>query len=95
MANYDPRAMYKTKLRVQNRIYELTLPSHLFEDVRVRGELSSVIKALDPATATSTVIGSFLYPVEIMTVEPVRGPSEAGDAFERPQLMEIEVRFFY
>ena len=91
MAAYNPGAFYKTKMRVYNNIYETVLAAHLFEDVRVRGELSSVIKSLDPAISTSTVVGNFRYPVEILSVKPVENPAAGGDAFETAQIIEIKV----
>ena len=91
MATVNPGGFYKTKMRVYNNIYETVLAAHLFEDVRVRGELSSVIKSLDPTTSTSTVVGNFRYPVEILSVEPVGNAAAGGDGFDSAQVMEIEV----
>ena len=91
MATVNPGGFYKTKMRVYNNIYEPVLAAHLFEDVRVRGELSSVIKSLDPTTSTSTVVGNFRYPVEILSVEPVGNAAAEGDGFDSAQVMEIEV----
>ena len=81
-------SLFKTKVRVNNSIYELILAPHLFEDVRVRGESSSVIMNIDSTTAISTVMGKFKHSVEILSVEPYK---EQRNQVDEAQAMETEV----
>ena len=62
--------IYKTKFRVDNKIFETYMLQDLFEDLRVRGKDSSVVHGLNPESAISTVVGEFKYPVEILSVFP-------------------------
>ena len=51
--------LYKTKVRVHNKIYQVILLQDAFEDLRVNGIASSVVNSLDTNTSVATVIGSF------------------------------------
>ena len=86
-------AAYKCKIRVNNNIFQPLLTAEEFEDVRTKGLDSGVVKIFLPADATSTVIGQFKYPLEILSVAPVKcsRPGPAGEGVDGPQAMEFEV----
>ena len=85
----------KTKVRVHNRMYEMTIPKYQFEDVNVRGLGSSVIQALNPEDACSTVLGNYKYPVEIIYAEPLGlHNKETTNDEVQAQVMDIEVCIF-
>ena len=82
-------ALYKTRIRVDNNIHEVILSAQSFEDVRVRGESSSVIMNLQGTSAISAVVGKFKNSVEILSVEPY------NDQNVESQAMETEVTYIY
>ena len=84
---------YKCKVRVHKNIFEPVLTAEEFEDIRRKGINSGVVKIFRPADASSTVISQFKYPVEILSVAPVRysTPGPAGEGVDDAQAMEFEV----
>ena len=50
--------LYKTKFRVENLVYEEILNSAQFEELRVHGMESSVVRTLVRSSFTSAVIGN-------------------------------------
>ena len=82
-------APVKVKLRYHNYIHEMVLPLYVFKDLRTLSASSSVVKGLDPRDATSTVIGNFQYPLEIMSAQC------QGQEIDQATAMEFEVSKFY
>ena len=78
----------KVKLRWHNYIHEMVLPLFVFKDLRTRGASSSVVQGLDPREATSTVVGNFHYPLEIISAEC------QGKEIDQATAMEFEVSIF-
>ena len=70
MASLDVSSLYKVKFCVNNYIYEEVMSAELFEDMRVNGLKSQVVKKVRQSDALSLAIGSFKHPVEIMYLEP-------------------------
>ena len=85
--------MMHVKVRVNNMIHDITIPHYLIEDINTRGIRSSVITSLDPQTATSTVIGNFMHPVDIMLTEPVNN-AVADQEEAQVQVMDVQVSMF-
>ena len=81
----------RIKVRVHNKMYDMTIPKYQFEDVNVRGLGSSVIQALTPEDASSTVLGNYKYPVEIISAEPLGVQNNATNDEVQVQVMETEV----
>ena len=80
--------IYKTKFRVENLVYEEMLNPAQFEELRVHGMESSVVRTLVRSSFTSAVIGNFNHKVEIMSVIPA---SIQQNDIEQVQAMETEV----
>lgn len=85
--------MMHVKVRVNNMIHDITIPNYLIEDINNRGIRSSVITSLDPECATSTVIGNFMHPVDILLTEPVNKPVTDQEQ-PQVQVMDVEVSIF-
>ena len=83
--------LMQVKLRVNNLIHDVTIPHYLIEDINNRGIRSSVIMSLDPKDSTSTVIGNFLHPVEILMTQPVNQPVTQETTAEA---MDVQVSNF-
>ena len=81
------------KVRVNNMIHDITIPHYLIEDINNRGMRSSVITSLDPESATSTVIGNFMHPLDILLTEPVNKPVTDQEQAQ-VQVMDVEVSIF-
>ena len=77
--------LMQVKLRVNNLIHEITIPHYLIEDINNRG------MSLDPKDSTSTVIGNFLHPVEILMTQPVNQPVTQETTAEA---MDVQVSNF-
>ena len=86
--------MYKARVRVHNDIFEPVLTATEFDDIRVKGINSDIVKIFLPHDVVSTVIGKYKHPVEILSVEPVKAcsVSPGNEAIDQPQTMEFEVR---
>ena len=80
--------LYRTKFRVENLVYEEMLNPAQFEELRVHGMDSSVVRTLVRSSFTSAVIGTFNHKVEIMSVVPA---SIQHNDIEQVQAMETEV----
>ena len=76
---------------MENLIYEELLHSAQFEELRIHGMESTVVKALVRNSFTSAVIGNFKHKVEILSVYP---QSTLDNAVDQAQAMEVEVIYF-
>ena len=85
MASSNVLSLYKVKFRVNNYIYEEVMSAELFEDMRVNGLKSQVVKEVRKHDALSLAVGLFKHAVEIMFIEPCK-EKETED-------METEVCF--
>ena len=80
--------LYKTKFRVENLVYEEVLNSAQFEELRIHGMDSSVVRTLVCNSFTSAVIGNFNHKVEIMSVIPT---NHQENHIDQVQAMETGV----
>ena len=80
--------LYKTKFRVENLVYEEMLNPAQFEELRVHGMDSSVVRTLVRSSFTSALIGTFNHKVEIISVVPA---TILQNEIEQVQAMETEV----
>ena len=73
------------------------LTAEELEGVRTKALDSAIVKIFLPQDATSTVIGNFKHPVEILNVAPVKSttPGLSGEGIDQPQAMEHEVNIIY
>ena len=88
----QPINCYKCKFRVENLIYTEILSATQFEELRVHGMESSVIRTLDRNNFTSAVVGSFKYKVEILSVVPETIQAQVIDQAEP---MDTQVKLFF
>ena len=88
----QPISFYKCKFRVENLIYTEILTSTQFEELRVHGMESSVVRTLDRNNFSSAVVGSFKYKVETLSVVPENIQREVTNQAEA---MEMEVKYFF
>ena len=82
------QSLYKTKFRVENLIYEEILSPSQFEELRIRGMQSAVVRTLVCNSFTSAVVGHLKHKVEIMSVIPHDKPVTEQVQVD---LMETEV----
>ena len=80
--------LYKTKFRVENLVYEEVLNSAQFEELRIHGMDSSVVRTLVRNSFTSAVIGNFNHKVGIMSVIPA---NHQENHIDQVQTMETGV----
>ena len=82
--------LYKTKFRVENLIYEEVLNPSQFEELRIHGMESGVVRSLICNSFTSAVVGSFKHKVEILSVLP-HTLQQIG--VQQVEAMETEVKY--
>ena len=88
----QPPTLYKTKFRVENLIYEEVLSPSQFEELRIHGMESGVVRTLVCNSFTSAVVGSFKHKVEILSVIP-HTLQQIG--VQQVEAMETEVNYLH